>query len=346
MNKKNLILASVLTVIFTSILIIFSPSSKKTSPSIPTPSPISTESISPTPDPTADWKTYENKEYGFSLEIPNYLVTKSHPNFPWQIDFWNESDDTTGYYKYYRNALLNDPENYELPLFWIYIDGNSMKTLQGDGGNGPQELIYIKPINENFGLFSFGVMFSDQVCVTEKNNKTIMIECSDKNLSNPLFTQILSTFKFTDPTADWKTYENKEYGFSFKYPLNLNDLKKKSQNQYYLTSLTSSDLKYTKSPLDPDIVSYGTEYRILFDNEKCNVWSDNFGIYGYGIFNKNTVDSFPANVSYDGPSDNTYRLNVDTDLGCMSLIGEYGQNTIDKSKIEFNQILSTFKFTP
>jgi hypothetical protein len=147
-------------------------------------------------DTTVDWKIYENKEYGFSLEIPNYLVTKSRPNFPWWIDFWNESDDTTEYYKYYRNALLNDPENYKTPLFWIFIDGNSIKTLQGGDGNAPQELIYIKPLNENFGLFSYGVHFSDQVCVTEKNSKTIMIECSDKNLSNPLFNQILSTFKF------------------------------------------------------------------------------------------------------------------------------------------------------
>ncbi len=67
MNKLNLILASVCAIFFTSILIIFSPNSKKLSLSSPTPSPILTESISPTPDPTADWKTYENEKVDFTL---------------------------------------------------------------------------------------------------------------------------------------------------------------------------------------------------------------------------------------------------------------------------------------
>jgi len=72
MNKKNLILASVLAVIFTSILIIFSTSSQKKSPSSPAPtsSPIMTESISPTPDPTADWKKYSSDTYGISFSYP------------------------------------------------------------------------------------------------------------------------------------------------------------------------------------------------------------------------------------------------------------------------------------
>lgn len=151
--------------------------------------------------------------------------------------------------------------------------------------------------------------------------------------------------KVTKPPVEWKTYTNNQYGFEFQYPSNLQNIEKYSQNEYYITSLSSSDLKYEKSPLSTDIVSIGTEYRIFFHNKKCNVWSDDYGIYEYGIFHKNTVDSFPANVSYQGPSNNTYLLNIDTDLGCVSLIGEYGENTIDKSKIEFDQIISTFKFT-
>jgi len=201
MKKSTLFLIILVAIFFTSTLVLLylNLNKRPATTSILTTGTIPTETS--TPDPTADWKTYENKEYGFSLEIPNYLVTKSRPNFPWQIDFWNESDDTTAYYKYYRNALLNDPENYKTPLFWIYIDGNSMKALQGDGGNGPQELSYIKPINENFGLFYFGFDFTDQVCATEKNGKTIMVECSDKNLSDTLFNQILSTFKFTTKSS-------------------------------------------------------------------------------------------------------------------------------------------------
>lgn len=41
------------------------------------PQPSSTPSPTTTPDPTANWKTYTNTKYGFTLEYPNDWVVKS-----------------------------------------------------------------------------------------------------------------------------------------------------------------------------------------------------------------------------------------------------------------------------
>jgi len=86
MNKSNLILASVSAIIFTSILIIFSPTSKKTFPSSPTPNPMTTnipqietekseiknESEIISLDGT--WNLYKNYQLGFLIKFPKIAL--------------------------------------------------------------------------------------------------------------------------------------------------------------------------------------------------------------------------------------------------------------------------------
>jgi len=344
-NKIFLFPFSLIVIFFSSLIIIFSPVGNKNIIKI-------TPTITPTPiSDQITWETYTNSTDNYQISYPStWKLTKEaekiileKPDYARiSIDSSNELGITLPikiWISKYNSKLLNDPNRHPAASTINLIDNDNVLknipnvvTVDADFfGQGGKEYIF----SYNKKIFSItGIYFVEDL----PNEERIVSVSAEIN-------EILSTFKFLPDTSNWKTYKNEEHSFEFKYPSNLQNIEKYSQNEYYITSFTSSDIKYTKSPLDTDIVSIGTEYSIFFDNKKCNVWSNGFGIYGYGIFHKNTVDSFPANVSYQGPSNNTYRLNIDTDLGCVSLIGEYGENTIDKSKIEFDQILSTFKFT-
>lgn len=178
MKKSNLILASVLAIIFTSILIIFSPTSQKTSLSSPTPIPISTESISLTPDPTADWKTYENKEYGFSFKYPQELGLK--------IQSIDRDDDEVQLFNSDNNQLINIEY---LPNFSCPID--SCKLLTPITFN---KTTFV-PIETEIGQQSYIVHDIYRIWVNTDD---------DKNNISP---QILSTFKFTNTKTNSNNYD-------------------------------------------------------------------------------------------------------------------------------------------
>lgn len=181
MNKSSLLLASVLAILFTSILIIFSPTSKKTSPSIPTPSSISTESISPAPDPTADWKTYENNDYGFSIKYPANLTIESTIKE--------------------KLVRLLSQENIELPggdmtAFWIEDNLSISDYIQNTK-------IYLSPLNLENTLKQTSLTFNEVNFI--KLSYTDAMDNREEyitSIKNDVFIfsgdfQILSTFKFT-----------------------------------------------------------------------------------------------------------------------------------------------------
>lgn len=159
-------------------------------------------------------------------------------------------------------------------------------------------------------------------------------------------TPVTSVEPTADPTANWKTYTNKEHGVSFKYPL---------------------DWKLTET--SPGEVHDGQTYNIWLKLNKKN------STIGIGL-NINGIGGGPRNVPYDAInlwgktyykqygnidfSNNTKRIDISenaTGLGAFIMnsktymisltypaITEGEKPNIDLSK-EFDQILSTFKFT-
>jgi len=208
MNKKNLILASVLAVAFTSILIIFSPSSQKTSVPSPTPSPILTEPISPTTDPTADWKTYINDKWGYSFKYPSnwFLNNDAVSEHPWPLD---GSFDP----KYDFQQTYNVIFTYIYPnQVWLemtnsaFFDSLSKINLNetGNVGDNKGKKIFTGNTQDNFTYEIFEIDATEKeepykaieayILNGQKLAKMTLISYNQQGIL--LFNQILSTFKF------------------------------------------------------------------------------------------------------------------------------------------------------
>lgn len=162
-------------------------------------SPVALESVSPSPaataDATADWKTYTNTEYGFSLAL---------------TDAWKEYRVTS------RSDVVYPSVKYlvfEVPT----------TDLTWEGGIG-----YAAPFT--IGVYTLADWQKVQAeggpvpALVEQNASYVfaysMWQDVPKDLGNVNFqiSQILSTFKFTDATAGWETYTNKIYGFEIRRP--------------------------------------------------------------------------------------------------------------------------------
>ena len=163
-------------------------------------------------DPTADWKTYTDSNYGISFSYPqdwkvengsNYLrVEQIEPvqNLIIAIDFKkttlsiedviNNFEKTDSVFKQINPNLK--PED-------ILINGLNAKKFE---------------YTDATGLDHVSIIVSD-------NSHKILIE--HRFPSDKIMNQILSTFKFTESTANWKTYENKTLNFSFSYPSEYGD---------------------------------------------------------------------------------------------------------------------------
>lgn len=175
-------------------------------------------------------------------------------------------------------------------------------------------------------------------------------QTSKQITQTPSVTQTPSPSPTIDPTEDWKTYTNKEKGYSFKFPPSWTTRETEG------SVTVSSNIKYPESPNDTEPITYWvfTEY---LDNPKKLEFKD-LATNDY----KDLKDSF--NYSSDNIKGNTaYRTtSLPSQLGCEwvyfpdknnGLVGlvfcAYDKNKPFKGQDEnykiFNQILSTFKFT-
>jgi len=143
----------------------------------PSPSP---ENPIPTPSPTIDpiahWKTYINNKYNYSIKYPP------------EYSFIESSTDYVRFFPVINNINTPQSETY----LSIQLDENSQQI---------QQATYKKTSDGKTLRITKVIMDIDK-------NKKSQIEAN--------FDLILSTFKFLDPTANWKTYTNNE--LSFKYP--------------------------------------------------------------------------------------------------------------------------------
>lgn len=160
-----------------------------------TPRPIAT------PDPTTDWKTYTNTQYGFEFKLPQGWIQNKEPNISKE------------------NILINfaSPEAQKGPKFdfyggelnvWIYQNPKSFSVTKFfDGNNGGNELFHdpdgglVKTkdiiVDSRSGKRFYDVVGGStaQIAVIDDHSRFIEI---DDGFSLEILDQILSTFKFID----------------------------------------------------------------------------------------------------------------------------------------------------
>lgn len=180
MKKSTIFFLVLIAFLFVSLLFsLYLNFNKSPTASIPTPTPdiIPTETI----DSTADWKTYNNTEYGYSFRLPNdwgdvlnmsavEAYTRNGNDVHFSIHIGKPQTQEEGYEKY------------------IFSDGKiGTRKFIVTGNNQYTDIVTIKNTNgEYFLLFKYCTL--NKYCPLDKKEAKI------------LFDQILSTFKFTNNT--------------------------------------------------------------------------------------------------------------------------------------------------
>lgn len=322
-----------------------------------------TVKLTPTTDPTATWKTYNSSAQEMSFKYPPTLKFDN----PEIESFTNaEVGLIGGTPNNVIGSVVGGPNLYV--NIWTLEEANKWSVLSqvpNDGKkitvDGIEEPYYIggAPTTGTemiIGPFQRGSLIY-QIMYTgfkESVNKDIPAE----------FMQIISTFKFTNPatatptpnpTANWKTYSNSQYGFSFKY------------NSSYLKE-GSGSISGPSSPTEPlvtfghiDPQAAGTDrnfdgfsitivrdtsnlsFNQYIDNEIAVFQKDSRGI---SVENRNnfslgnlTGGAYLKDTNYDI---NMYYFPFPDNKNFIV----FGQTSVNSNfNNQFNQILSTFKFT-
>jgi len=144
----------------------------------------------------------------------------------------------------------------------------------------------------------------------------------------------------TDETVDWKTYENKDLGFSFKYP------KEAKLKVNKATGVVLFNLSLDKSPLIMNLSLYRMDSQPLYD---WVVSHGPNGSSGYSYFPSAREIKISQREKYPAVefTDTLPEIQEDIKHVVFSLNNnayDFSLGAYDLVKKDFDQILSTFKF--
>ena len=239
----------------------------------------SAPTVTSTPDPTADWKTFTDNQHGISFNYPSdWEYTNSDPtNDRHGGEIWNKQPTNKysavpvfqiGYVtpEIEFNRSLTEQEFYNIAGSWWKTRVNKASNTVDDSIqilSLKEKIIEIKShdieVDNEPSLFPVNT-YSDYDEYFWNNGKIVdlsfTIFTEDKNKMDMIKNQILSTFKFTDqnqtpsisPVVTNNIFEVKELGIEFQIPADLKDLVYTMTNSngviaanFSTTSLTSLD---------------------------------------------------------------------------------------------------------
>lgn len=173
--------------------------------------------VKPTPtatiDPTTNWNTYTNVKYGYVFKYPQLWLLQTKGAGQGIIGANKNSDDLNLVSQENlpgENISVNTYEHQVYPLYENYTHTScQVGSVQADCYEGQKnETIYEKVARVSSSVGNF-----IDIRTTYKDDK----------LADPIFNQVLSSFKFFETTLDisnWKTYQDIKYGFQVSYPEN------------------------------------------------------------------------------------------------------------------------------
>jgi hypothetical protein len=292
---------------------------------------------------TANWKTYENTKYGYQVQYPS----------TWLVEVMNSEDqlaqtaaanfrmitDETPAESGFSLSVTSDPKDLSL-TDWIKQNLNNGTFLVGandiTGSTVSVSGLTWERINNDSigyvptGLVKYGLAHNGNLYYV------VVYSADAKTLD-----QIMSTFKFTSDTTNWKTYD--AIGFSFKYPKLWNE----GPSSDNIRTFLSTDQLYLLSVGTPENRVGATDNRSFDTIEEylSAHWGSSHETKQVQLDGKNVIQIFPfegsenvnevAFLSKD--KKNIIMIQVSTDKSSSGNISE-AQNL-------FREILSTFKFT-
>lgn len=197
-----------------------------TQPTTPAPTAEQKEQPIAVADETADWTSYTNEEFGFTISYPSaYHIYLDHNLINYDENKYERGDPNGVKIQIQKNNGGN--LGYDLSTadgIKKLVDELNADRVENDA---PETSRSTPIISSPLGVFQFknkwlsgpGGEFSVYYAITNSDAHTVLVwnEQNDQETIN----KILSTFKQTptvQSTADWKTYTNTDYGYLIKYP--------------------------------------------------------------------------------------------------------------------------------
>jgi len=321
-------------------------------------------------DPTANWKTFKNSYGSFSLKLPEDMKAIGVGIGPPKAEEANEViicegcdqsvDPSNTPLIELRITELKDtvykntppPEiarqNYESNIANKNNTKSVIRDFQEITFSGETAYTYALNSSGYSGKYEGFVMPSgtNKVTEIERNGFYYLIVHPE----NPVFDQILSTFKFTDDqtidASNWKTYANINGGYSLKHPADY----KIMENQKGSVDGVIINVPNTTTLISPVLPSLNTNLQISihYENATKGLTAQQFaqqegittksnsyvldGNNGF-IFENTPIGPFPSSIIYIFAKNKAYTVTIETS-------GSY-----EDVKIFVDQILSTFRFT-
>jgi len=286
-------------------------------------------------DPTANWKTYTNSQFGFEFKYPADWKLHDSPNTKASTngDYIDIVDiSIIGPNQSPRSGSVDDGASVMFHIGNKFIGQTSAKSLTTNG------FTYYM-ISDPADSFIEGYR-------TMPNGQTISFwwerDMNDNIVNDFSYTKylipLLSTFKFTGSMADWKTYTNSQYGFELKYP-------NSTSSRPVVQSLGSCPGIYCGtfevSTLSPGAGGYEPPRLVIRNIEDERIGETPDTGFGALIKNTNKFDgSNSAGTKFEG--ENPIQFSVGNHYVYANCVN-YSKSS---SVVEFcNNVLSTFKFT-
>lgn len=310
-----------------------------------------TAAPSATPDSTANWKTYSNTKYNYSIKYPNNWSYQENAN---NTAFLGPAPED--YAIGNKNILIQvipRPQNYLNMPFDQYVKIAGIQEIQGykslstinsitaaDGTIGYITTWKVSPIIGSGEIETSPITYFS---LPTNKNADLEISLADTTIIDT-YKEMLKTFQFTSQTdtSNWKKYENNKYNIVFKY---FDQLVQDDQNT----------------------VDYGRSLKWTLTDAKNNqfvVWTaltQADAIFGHGVGNSlkllSTKNIFIGNqavslsvwqtdTSNPNYSGQDIYIKYGADFINEPLVVEYSGTQKNIASVDqFSQVLSTFQFT-